>query len=175
MNAKCFVFVMVCVLTSPFAAADLVITIDATNDTLTFSGDDTGVLDADGGYSWGPSFFVEGDPLELASSGLPSSGFRALIPTLTIDGTNVGIFGLDTSNAGDEIDIVGSGIAIDYSSLESASQIVLEGLVGTSLAPNFDTGGSGFSPIRVVGVPEPSGVAFLALAAFACAGLRRKR
>lgn len=168
------------------ASAVLNLDINTVDKTFTLTGSDTGVSNSIGYFN----FYATPPPVAVTayqswtySVGNPPFATTVgtwdnLNITAAVQPTNQFRFNLGVTNANTSQTILGSGWAISYSSLTSASQASFESLIGSELVFTPSGGSSGMSNITVTGavVPEPSAYALISgVLAFACIGRRRQR
>ena len=152
------------------AMATLLLEIDAANTQFRLSGADSGVASYDDNFSvyvmgWGRSDAKE-RYLDGASDLFAGSySVEAFTQDYSAEApTSFTIYSTSSFTT-----VLGSGLWVDYSSMDETYQSDFEGLIGESLAvaSNFGPGiadPTGWSSISVAAVPDPASVALLGIA-----------
>lgn len=176
--------------TETTANAGLVLTIDTSAKTFSFSGSDAGIFSNFGanpykfaswqatGLGGGVTDFsqntVRADGLWSSSVGSPTSGFLSQSFFIQVDNQGfpagqvmVGLF--NTVNG--PTTVTGLGGNTSYASLHPANIAQFESLIGGSIPLSS---GSDFGSITVSAVPEPSSLLLVGLAVFGAVGRRRR-
>lgn len=172
---------------SPAAVADLVLNVDTITKTAFLTGSDRGVPEQFfGNMQWrgtspvsymptGGTTFANKDVFDFNSvTGSGAATFPDGANILAGGGSDVGLQlsvgpNFDPPYLGGTI-VTDPSERFDYSTLVLGEQLVLEGAHGIELLPIV---GFGFSPARVVVVPEPSAALTLALLLTAIGAVRR--
>lgn len=177
------------------AFGQLVLNIDPAREVLWFTGSDEGEgipIDIMGiqyfGEQWGYPIEDETDPYNLESLNIP---FTALAPSiaippdfyqqhliLSVSGVEEDLYFNSFRPEGQSIGWTGTGQHLDYSAFSTENKAWLASLDGDLLLYNTTPfpGGSGFSPVTISVVPEPSTYAALAGAtALGLTALQRRR
>jgi len=170
------------------AEADIVMTINTTAKTFSFSGSDTGTPQDDGGGSESIAWeylhgSIAGGPSDTTFSGFSPDAhwnFSNSIQVINDPGfeTRLTISLASTSGPSGVITVTPNSTNYDYSSFGSDQMTILTDLIAEGSIPiSFsNSGSSGFSAINVTAVPEPTSFALiLGMAMFGMAHRRRSK
>lgn len=173
------VFGIIACIQLPSARGELVLVVDTSAETFQLSGMDSGTLFDAGGrgavqWQWsnkggsGAGSIVEGPPTStLFTSSLGASESRIVTDTLS-GGRFVLLLYTDTPGSGN---IIGANKTLSYSSWDSGAKARMESLIGTTSEQLFFA--SGFQPLSLSAVPEPTSFAMFGMAMMGMARRRR--
>lgn len=156
------------ILLAGIAGADIIMTVDTTSETFSFSGSVSLVNDDMPTWSNVPGLTIPPDQITCASAfSYAGPGMTMGDPRLQVGPSQLRVIPEWYSEGASGI--TGTGTSYSYSSLSSDSKTYLAGLNGTI----FSDQNSGASQLQVTVVPEPATAGMLLLSSFVLFGFRR--
>jgi hypothetical protein len=161
--------------------ATLVMEIDAANEQFRFTGSDSGTAgyyDVPGIYlaAWllvsdpaGALINYEDSSSDFFSESFAMEAFK-LDYSVTYPEVSIAAYDYD-----DFTTVTGSGIRVDYSSMDEATKTDFEGLIGKALPWTEVYGSAGWSDMTVQGIPEPATAGLLGISVGAICLIRRMK
>ncbi len=155
-----------------FSRADIIMVVDTTAKSITFSGSDTGTVNFSDAVWQLTGVGGTGDSSTFQDTGLALASPTSTDLTVTSNTVSGGFLEVRVSDTDGTRTLTGSGSPISYLSWSAGAQARLEGAIG---GPSIPAVSAGFQPIAITSAVVPESSAFLTSLLLGCAVCLRRR